>query len=186
MVTYANLSQHPHVAPSLIGMPLAAFDLLYAEFAEAHRERLCHEKLTRRTKTVRQRTVGAGRKHRYDLRDRLLMTLFWMRTCATYEVLGFFYELDKTNIEDNLKDVLATLDRVETFTFERPNVTRLRLGSPEAIKEAFPELCQLTDINERSAHWPRKDESGGAAIPEGLQGEQREEPWVSSSTHVSL
>jgi hypothetical protein len=99
MITYANLSKHPHAAPSLIGMPLAAFDQLYAEFAEAHRERLCHVKLTRRTKAGRQRAVGAGRKHRYDLRDRLLMTLFWLRTYTTYEVLSFFYNLNKTNDE---------------------------------------------------------------------------------------
>jgi hypothetical protein len=145
MITYANLSQHPHAAPSLIGMPLAAFDQLYAEFAEAHQERLHQEKLTRRTKVGRQRTVGAGRKHRYDLRDRLLMTLFWLRTYATYEVLGFFYKLDKTNIEDNLKGVLATLDTMTTFTFERPSAERPKFGSPEAIMAAFPDIRLVVD-----------------------------------------
>jgi hypothetical protein len=145
MITYANLSQHPHIAPSLIGMPLAAFDELYAEFAETHQERLRQEKLTRRTKVGRQRAVGAGRKHRYDLRDRLLMTLFWMRTCATYEVLGFFYELDKTNIEDNLKGVLATLDAMTAFTFERPSVEHPKFGSPGAIMAAFPDIRLVVD-----------------------------------------
>ncbi len=145
MITYANLSKHPHVAPSLSGMPLAAFDELYTEFAEAHRERLCHEKLTRRTKAERQRTVGAGRKHRYDLRDRLLMTLFWLRTYTTYEVLGFFYNLNKTNIEDNLKDVLATLDMMTAFTFERPSAERPKFGSTEAVVAAFPDIRLMVD-----------------------------------------
>ncbi len=148
MITYANLSKHPHAAPNMIGVSLAEFDQLYAEFAEAHRERLCLEKLTRRTKAGRQRAVGAGRKHRYDLRDRLLMALFWLRACTTYEVLGILYKLNKTNIEDNLKDVLATLDTMPTFIFERPNVERPKLGSPEVVKIAFPELCQLVGSKE--------------------------------------
>ncbi len=145
MITYANLSQHPHATPSLIGMPLTAFDQLYAEFAEAHQERLRQEKLTRRTKVGRQRTVGAGRKHRYDLRDRLLMTLFWLRTYATYEVLGFFYKLDKTNVEDNLKGVLATLDTMATFSFERPSAERPKLGSPKTVLAAFPDIRLMVD-----------------------------------------
>jgi hypothetical protein len=126
-------------------MPLAAFDQLYAEFAEAHQERLRQEKLTRRTKTGRQRAVGAGRKHRYDLRDRLLMTLFWLRACTTYEVLGILYKLNKTNIEDNLKDVLATLDTMTTSIFDRPSADRPKFGSPEAIVAAFPGVRLLAD-----------------------------------------
>ncbi len=126
-------------------MPLATFDQLYTKFAEAHRERLRQGKLTRRTKAGRERAVGAGRKHRYDLRDRLLMTLFWLHAYTTYEVLGFFYELNKTNIEDNLKDVLATLATMTTFSFERPSIGRPKFGSPEAVLAAFPDIRLMID-----------------------------------------
>ena len=50
----------------------------------------------------------------------------------TYEVLGLFYDLDKTNVEDNLKDVLAPLDTLTTVFFERPLAERTRLNSPQA------------------------------------------------------
>ena len=91
-------------------MSLAEFEKLYAEFELAH---IVHEgtlQYTRRNNKVkRQRAVGAGRKHKYALRDRLLMTLFWLRAHTTYEVLGLLYKVDKTTVEDNIKNVLDTL-----------------------------------------------------------------------------
>ncbi|MGQ9586383.1 MAG: transposase family protein [Anaerolineae bacterium] len=143
-------------------MTLSAFDELYAEFAEAHAERIHSAPLTRRTKTPRQRAVGAGRKHRYDLRDRLLMTLFWLRAYMTYEVLGFFYDLHKTNIEDNLKDVLATLETMTIFTFERPSADQPRLRSPQAVMDAFPEVRLVIDAKEQRVRRPKgtKDAKG--------------------------
>jgi len=143
-------------------MTLAAFDKLYAEFEEAHVRRLRRAPLTRRTKTVRRRAVGAGRNHRYDLRDRLLMTLFWLRVYSTYEVLGFFYDLNKTNIEDNLKDVLATLDTMTSFTFERPPADRPKLRSPQAVMEAFPNVRLVIDAKEQRIRRPKntKDAAG--------------------------
>jgi hypothetical protein len=75
MITYEKLLKKPQVAKSLIGMALVEFDKFYVEFEKAHVERLQSSTKTR-GKKKRQRAVGAGRKHKYDLRDRLLMTLF--------------------------------------------------------------------------------------------------------------
>ena len=44
------------------------------------------------------------------------MTLFWLRVYTAYEVLAFFYNLDKTNIENNLKDILATQAVMDAFS----------------------------------------------------------------------
>jgi len=160
MITYSNLSKHPQVAPCLIGMSLLVFDQLYAEFEVAHQQHLNQAKLTRRTNTRRQRAVGAGRKHQYHLRDRLLMTLFWLRVSMTYEVLGFFYQLNKTNIEDNLKEVLATLATLTGFTFERPSPDRPKLHSPEAVMTGFPEVELVIDPKAQRVQWskPQKED----------------------------
>lgn len=158
MVTYEKLSKRPQAAPSLIGMSLTEFNRLYQEFEVAHAERLANLRLTKRERKSRQRAVGAGPKHRYTLRDRLLMTLFWLRVYTTYEVLGFFYELDKTNIEDNLKDILATLDGMITFTFERPGPERKKLRSPQAVMDAFPEVRLVIDTKEQRLHRPKNSQ----------------------------
>ncbi len=155
MITYSNLSKHPQVAPRLIGMSLPTFDQLYAEFEVAHQQRLNQAKLTRRTNTRRQRAAGAGRKHQYDLRDRLLMTLFWLQVYMTYEVLGFFYQLNKTNIEDNLKDVQATLATMTSFTVEHSSPDRLKLHSPEAVMTAFPEVELVIEAKEQPVRRPK-------------------------------
>jgi hypothetical protein len=160
MVTYEKLTRHPNAAPSLIGMSVSAFDQLYADFEVAHAQRLSASRVTRRKRQRRQRAVGAGRRYQYDLRDRLLMTLFWLRCYMTYEVLGYFYDLNKTTIEDNLKDVLATLDTMTTFTFERPAADRIKLNSPQAVMTAFPDVRLVIDAKEQRIQRPKNTQDG--------------------------
>jgi hypothetical protein len=160
MVIYEKLTRHPNAAPSLIGMSLSAFDQLYAEFEVVHVHRTRASDVTQRKRQRRQRAVGAGRRHRYALRDRLLMTLFWLRCYMTYEVLGYFYDLDKTNIENNLKDVLATLDMMTSFTFERPPAERVKLDSPQAVMTAFPDVRLVIDAKEQRIQRPKNTKDG--------------------------
>ena len=169
MITYEKLTQHPQAARSLIGMSLDEFDDLYAEFALAHAERQMNETKTKRGQQPRQRAVGAGAKHKHSLKNRLVMTLFWLRAYMTYEVLGFFYELDKTNIEDNLKDVLATLDEMTSFHYDHPKGNKPKLNSVSAVMDAFPEVRLVIDAKEQRIERPKnsKDENGN------LQDKQR-------------
>jgi len=143
-------------------MSLPAFDKLYDEFEKAHLQRLDQTKLTRRTKAQRRRAVGGERRHHYDLRDRLLMALFWLRVYTTYQVLGFFYDLDKTNVEDNVKDILATLDTMTHFTFERPRHAGAKLRSVQAVMAAFPDVRLVIDAKEQRIQRPKntKDDNG--------------------------
>jgi hypothetical protein len=166
MITYTNLTRRPEAARSLIGMTLPAFDALYAEFEVAYEERLATLTHTRRTRQPRQRTVGAGRRYTYNLRDRLLMTLFWLRVYTTYAVMGFLFELHPTNVEDNIKDVLATLAGMTSFTYERPAAERGKFGSPlgaaAAVMEAFPDVCLVIDAKEQRVQRPKsgRDDQG--------------------------
>lgn len=145
MITYEKISMKPQVANSLIGMSLAEFEKLYAEFECAHLGRMSALPHTQRHKRKRQRAVGAGRKHKYALRDRLLMTLFWMRAYTTYKVLGNFYGLDKTTIEDYLNHVMQTLSTMSNFNFEHPEADVPRLRSLKEVINAFPEILLLID-----------------------------------------
>lgn len=175
-----KLNRRPKSAPSLIGMALDEFDLLYTEFEAAHAQRINATTTTRRTKTVRQRAIGAGHKHTYDLRDRLLMTLFWLRVYTTYEVMGFFYELDKTNIEDNIKDVLATLEVMATFAFERPRAERKKLRSAEAVMDAFPAVRLVIDAKEQRIQRPTNKTDADGTV------DDRQKPYYSGKkkTHT--
>ena len=129
-------------------MSLAEFETLYAQFELVHLARQSNLQFTRRDNLRRKRMVGAGRKHRYALRDRLLMTLFWLRAYTTYEVLGSFYDQDKTSVEDNIKSVLDTLGTMTSFRFELPAAEVPKLRSVPEVLEAFPDLRLLLDPKE--------------------------------------
>ena len=162
MITYTKLTYRPEVACSLIGMSLPAFDKLYEDFEEAHAQRRQTMSQTRRTRQARQRAVGAGRRHSYSLRDRLLMTLFWLRVYTTYAVMGFLFDLDPTNVEDNIKDVLATLEQMSSFSYERPATEPRKLRSAAAVMDAFPDVRLVIDAKEQRIQRPKpgKDNDG--------------------------
>jgi hypothetical protein len=149
MITYDKIFKKPQVANNLIGMSLAEFERLYAEFEPAHIARTSALQDTRRHKQKRQRAVGGGRKHKYSLRDRLLMTLFWLKAYTTYGVLGTLYHLDKTTVQDNLNDVLDTLARMTTFNVERLQPEIPKLHSWQEVMNAFPELRFLSDADQQ-------------------------------------
>ena len=135
---------------SLIGMSLPEFEQLYTEFELAQRRREKSLEYTRRDKSKRRRAVGGGRKHKYSLRDRLLMTLFWLKAYTTYGVLGALYQLDKTTVQDNLNDVLDTLASMATLNVECPQAEIPKLRSLHEVMNAFPELRLIMDANNGS------------------------------------
>lgn len=145
MITYEEILKKPQIANNLIGMSLAKFEKLYAEFELAHTARVSTLQYTRRHKVKRKRAVGGGRKHKYPLRDRLLMTLFWLRAYTTYEVLGAFYDLDKSTVEDNLKSVLDTLAGMTTFKFERPQAEVPKIRSVQEVMDSLPDIRLVID-----------------------------------------
>ena len=149
MITYQNASRRPAAFKSMFGFSVAAFDALFLEFTPAHQHRLAQSEVTRKHALPRQRRVGAGRKFRHDLRDRLLLALFWLRVYPTLEVVGFFFSLDKTSAEDNLKDILAPLEAMTSFALEHPDKTRRKLRTVQQVMDAFPDVAVVIDAKEQ-------------------------------------
>ncbi len=170
MLTYQTLSARPAAFQSMIGLSVSAFDELYAELAPAHAQRLA-QALTKRHRQPRKRAVGAGNPHRHSLQDRLLLTLVWLRVYPTLEVLGFFFSLDKTNAEDNLKDVLATLDTMTRFVYQHPGLDpqRAKKRSAQAVMDAFvdacvdafPDVALVVDAKEQRIQRPSGEDAKG-------------------------
>jgi hypothetical protein len=145
MITYQNACRCPAAFHSLFGVSVAEFDALYAAFAVAHEKRLAQSTLTRRRATPRKRRLGAGRRFKHTLQDRLLLALFWLRVHPTLELLGHCFSLDKTSAEDNLKDVLATFATLPCFALEPPDRRSRKRHTLDQIQEAFPAVALLMD-----------------------------------------
>jgi hypothetical protein len=86
MITYERLPRTPQAFPALTGLCLEEFDRLFREVTAADRRRVATT--TTKDGRPRRRAVGAGRHPDHDLRDRLLMTLFWLRVYPSYSLLG--------------------------------------------------------------------------------------------------
>ena len=75
MLSYDRLAGNARCFKALMGMSLQEFDLLFAKVEkmnpEVERERL--------SKRPRKRAVGAGRRFALDLRNRVLLLLFYYR-----------------------------------------------------------------------------------------------------------
>jgi len=150
MITCEKILKNPQAVSGLVGMSLAEFEKLYAEFELAHMMHVGTLQYTRRDNVKRQRAVGAGRKYKYTLCDRLLMTLFWLRAYTTYKVLGTLYSLDKSTIEENLKTVMHTLSLMPSFKFERPQADVPKMRSVQELIDAFPDVLLVIDAEKHS------------------------------------
>lgn len=70
--------------------------------------------------------------------------------------------MNKTNIEDNIKDILATLDTMTSFTYDRPGPERKKLRLAGEVMDAFPDVSLVIDSREQRIERPkaRKDGQG--------------------------
>lgn len=154
MITYESLRQHPAAFRSFTGHTPEQFEALFAQFAPAHAQRCAASPTTKEGKP-RQRAFGGGCHARHDLPTRLLMALLWLRIYPTFEVLGFLFSLNKTNVHEAVHDMLATLESMANFPFERPVPERKKLRSLAAVMDAFPEVRVVIDAKEQRIQRPK-------------------------------
>jgi hypothetical protein len=109
--------------------------------------------------------VGAGAAYRHDLRTRLLIALVWLRIYPTYEVLGFLFSLDKNNVHATVGDLLATLETLADFPFERPSAERKKLRSVAAVMDAFPDVRVVIDAKEQRLQRPKSSKDDDRQRP---------------------
>jgi DDE superfamily endonuclease/Helix-turn-helix of DDE superfamily endonuclease len=154
MLTYAALCLTPKIFPALTGMIREEFDRLAEDFAAAREQTRATSTHTKQGQP-RQRAAGAGAPATLDTPNRLLMTLLWLRVYPTYEVLGWLFGLEKSNAWENVQDTLAVLESLADFPFERPAAERAKLGSKEAVFDAFPEVKVIIDGKEQPFQRPQ-------------------------------
>ena len=156
MFRYADLQPHPKVFRSVTGVDLGEFASLLRDFEAAAQTRRAASDRTRGGQP-RRRAPGGGRRPRLAICDRLLMSLIWLRVYPTYEVLGYFFGLDQSNAYRNVAAVLAVLETLGEFPFDRPDrdPQRRPLASPAAVMDAFPEVRLVIDTREQRVRRPR-------------------------------
>jgi len=105
MLTYETLARKPGAFKSMTGLTIGEFEDLLAELRprdEAARQE-------RDAATPRRRAPGGGAKPRYALRERLLMTLVWLRLYLTGDAVDVLFGVDKSTVSRYTRPLLQLL-----------------------------------------------------------------------------
>jgi hypothetical protein len=149
VLTAESVARFPSVFPSLFGVTATDFATLFADFVAA-RDRLRAASDTTRAGTKRIRKAGGGDTSKLDDRTQLMLALFWLHVYPTYQVLGFFFALPKTNARLTARAVLAVLRALDEFPFDDPDpAARTRVGTPAEVMAAFPDVWLVIDAKEQ-------------------------------------
>jgi len=105
MLTYDTLAPKPGAFKAMTGLTVQEFDVLLAALRPQD-EAACQEQ---RVATPRQRAPGGGVKPRYDLCERLLMTLVWVRLSLTCDAVGVLFAVDKSTVSRTTQPLLRLL-----------------------------------------------------------------------------
>src|SRR5450759_1448113 len=106
MLTLRELrAAKPGVFQSITGVSPKEFDAIVARVEPRYRS-MERDRLER---TDRMRAPGAGAKSRYDVAERLLMTLVWLRQYLTCEAVGFLFGVDKGTVSRYTRPILLIL-----------------------------------------------------------------------------
>ena len=81
---------------SFTGLTVREFDDIYDnEMAKRHGR---HEIKRLSNRKDRERSIGAGRHFKLDVKNRFLMLFVYYRLYITYTLAGFLFDLDQSNI----------------------------------------------------------------------------------------
>ena len=153
MFEYEKLRACPGAFRGLTGMSATEFEALLADFLPAQ-QRLRRSSAVNGEGRPRRRAPGGGAKPKLDDRHRLLLALVWLRVYPTYELLGFFFGLHKRNAQLHARAVLAVLDTLPDFPFDRPGPDRRALSTVEEVMAAFPSVRLVIDAKEQRVNRP--------------------------------
>jgi hypothetical protein len=156
MLRLEVLAAKPAALLSFTGLTPEQFRALADDVEAAYHRHRGGADITRRDHAPRCRAPGAGHPYAHDLRNRLLLTLVWLKVYPTYEVLGLLFSLDKGNARRNVLDILEVLDTFDDFPFDRPDDDpgRRPVHSVEEIMTAFPQVRLVIDSKEQRVQRP--------------------------------
>ena len=145
-ISYQHLKRNPRLFKSFFGVTVSEFDALYTKVVPvwASKEQ---ERLSRRE---RQRAIGGGRTYDLNLRDRLLMTLMWLKLYLNTDVLGFLFAVDGSTVSRNVRKLLPTLRELgeATLGWAAPP-QRGQTKNLAQARSAHPDLFAIVDATEQ-------------------------------------
>jgi hypothetical protein len=97
----------------------------------------------------RQRSIGGGPDYKLKLRDRLLMTLMLLHSYLNTDTLGSFFNVNKSTVSRNTRDILPILYQVNDENLSWPRPPKRGEGkNRKQILQEYPDLREILRMRE--------------------------------------
>ena len=141
---------------SFTGLTVKEFDDIYDnEIAKRHGR---HEirRLSKR-KGRRERSIGAGRHFKLDVKNRFLMLLVYYRLYITYTLAGFLFDLDQSSVCRDIQKIEPLVRKCVPIPQKMHKIAK-RLRTPEEVEQYFPGFIAFVDCSEQQIPRPKNKE----------------------------
>ena len=101
----------------------------------------------------RERSIGAGRPFKLDVKDRFLMLLVYYRLYITYTLAGFLFDLDQSNICRDIQKIERLVRKCIPIPQKIYNITK-RLRTLDEVEQYFPGFISFIDSTEQQIPRP--------------------------------
>ena len=151
MLTYAKLSGNARRFRTIMGMSLQEFDLLLAKVEKTHPE----TERDRLSKRSRKRAIGAGRRFALDLRNRVMLLLFYYRTYVTQDVAAEVFGVGQATVSRSIDQIASVVRQCIPIPAKIHDRAK-RASTIEDLEEILPGLRCLIDASEQQVQRPKR------------------------------
>jgi hypothetical protein len=145
ILRFAHLSRHPEVFHAMTGLTVAAFDDLITDllpaYAQARQQRL--------QRPGRKRAPGGGRHDQLCWTNQILLTVIWLRTYPTNEVLAYLMGGSDSTVSRAIARIVPLLAAAGKDTMRMPDPGRKRRKQLDELLRDTPGLAVVIDSFEQ-------------------------------------
>jgi hypothetical protein len=145
ILRYAQVSRHPQVFHALTGLTVAAFDDLVTDLLPACAQ-IRQQRLQR---PGRKRAPGGGRHDQLCWTNQILLTVIWLRTYPTNEVLADLVGVSDSTVSRIIARIVPLLSAAGKDTMRLPDPGRKRRRQLDDLLRDTPGLAVVIDTFEQ-------------------------------------
>jgi DDE superfamily endonuclease/Helix-turn-helix of DDE superfamily endonuclease len=146
------LSKKPLLFKSFTaGLTVQEFDDIYDK--EITKRYNTHENKRLSKRKARERSIGAGRHFKRNVKDRFLMLLVYYRLYITYTLVGFLFDLDQSNVCRNIQKIERLIRKCTPIPQKIYSITK-RLRTVDEVEQYFPGFLAFIDSTEQQIPRP--------------------------------
>ena len=152
MLTYDRLSRKPLLFKSFTGLSVQQFDVIFKEIESKH-EKYEIKRLSSKRNRI-ERSIGAGRRFKLTVKDRVIMVLVYCRLYITYTLTEFLFGLDQSNVCRDIQKIEGLIKQSLPIPQKLCKITR-RLKTKEEVEQYFPDFMAFVDVAEQPIPRPK-------------------------------